>query len=97
MIRQNARNKEKIATGRQNEADRRPGCLLLAGNRKEKIMSELERIAMQANLTETLDNWIREQEGEYNFFGCSELARMMASAALAVLEASTRAEAEAER
>lgn len=60
-------------------------------------MSELERIAMQADLTEVLENWLDKQTEVYGISCCSELSRMMASAALAVVEASTRAEAEAER
>jgi hypothetical protein len=59
-------------------------------------MSELERIAMQADLTEVLDKWIEQQADNYSLFCCSELARMMATAALSVLEASTQAEAEAQ-
>lgn len=58
-------------------------------------MSELEKIAMQADLTEVLDKWIEKRADVYSLFACSELARMMAIAAMAVLEASTQAEAEA--
>jgi hypothetical protein len=57
-------------------------------------MTELERIAMQVDLTKLLDDWIEKQADAYSVYCCSELSRMMASTALAVAEASTRSEAE---
>jgi hypothetical protein len=54
-------------------------------------MTETEKIKMQAELTEMLEEWLSKAEGIYE---CAELSRMMATAALAVVEASTVAERE---
>lgn len=53
-------------------------------------MSELDRVKMQAELTQLLDKWLDKQieKDSYSLEACPELARMMAVAALAVAEAS---------
>jgi len=60
-------------------------------------MTEADKIKMQADLSDLLETWLDKQtEAERATGICSECGRMMAVAAIAVLEASSRAYSEGE-